>query len=268
MNKKNPWLASLFSLLVPGLGHLYAGHLKKAILIFLLLWPFIIIMRTMALIPYLFPVYYLSLVSFILYYIIDPFVLVKKNIVFENPWQRWYFYILFIGIQIISIPFIKGYIDKLSYVSFYSIPTPSMEPTLQVGDLMACKKANSLKRNEVCIFKYPEDPSTPFVKRCVGEPGDTIEIKEGNVYINGKLADSPEKMNFSYSILTDEVLSKDFFEKAGVREVSPTGKGYNVFTTEKISRMISSVKGIKSVLPNLRYKGEMDPMVFLQNEFF
>ncbi|MCL0028588.1 signal peptidase I [Dehalococcoidia bacterium] len=47
------------------------------------------------------------------------------------------------------------------------------------------------RRGEVIIFRYPNDPSRDFVKRVIGLPGDTVEIRRGQVYINGIPLDEP-----------------------------------------------------------------------------
>ncbi len=87
-------------------------------------------------------------------------------------------------------------------IQAYKIPSGSMIPTLIVGDhLLAAKFTYGLKipymdvkccawrkpkRGEVVIFEFPLDPSKDFVKRVVGVGGDTVEVKDGVIYINGK----------------------------------------------------------------------------------
>jgi signal peptidase I len=48
-----------------------------------------------------------------------------------------------------------------------------------------------IQRGDVVVFWYPQDRTKSFIKRVVGLPGETVEIRKGNVYINGKLLDEP-----------------------------------------------------------------------------
>lgn len=55
---------------------------------------------------------------------------------------------------------------------------------LQIGDKQICKKLSDPKRFDIIIFKYPDDESILYIKRIIGLPGETVEVKSGNVYIN------------------------------------------------------------------------------------
>jgi signal peptidase I len=86
-------------------------------------------------------------------------------------------------------------------VQAFQIPTGSMEPTLLIGDFLLVNKlvyANTLSpleevvlprknlsRQDIVVFKYPNDLSKDFVKRVIGLPGETLEIKNKQVFING-----------------------------------------------------------------------------------
>jgi signal peptidase I len=48
-----------------------------------------------------------------------------------------------------------------------------------------------IQRGDVVVFWYPKDPSKSFIKRVVGLPGETVEIRQGRVYVNGKLVPEP-----------------------------------------------------------------------------
>jgi len=92
----------------------------------------------------------------------------------------------------------------------YHVPSPSMVPTLLVGDeLIASKFAygwgkysspiglmpdfsgrlfgHAPKRGDVVVFRLPRDPATTYVKRLIGLPGDRIQMREGRLYINDEM---------------------------------------------------------------------------------
>jgi signal peptidase I len=92
----------------------------------------------------------------------------------------------------------------------YTVPSPSMVPTLLVGDELAASKyaygyskysspiglmpdfsgrllGREPDRGDVIVFRLPRDPSTTYVKRLIGLPGDRIQMQRGRLYINGAL---------------------------------------------------------------------------------
>jgi signal peptidase I len=85
-------------------------------------------------------------------------------------------------------------------VEAFKIPSGSMENTLQVGDFLLVNKLvygaevpfthshlpriRDPHRGDVIVFEWPEDPTKNFVKRLVGVPGDTVEMREGNLIRN------------------------------------------------------------------------------------
>jgi signal peptidase I len=85
-----------------------------------------------------------------------------------------------------------GYLQDNVFEVCYT-PTPSMAPILQAGDLFVTFKNEPIKRWDIIGFNKPPgsqiDPNCKnLIKRCVGLPGDTIEITDKGVLINGKLA--------------------------------------------------------------------------------
>jgi signal peptidase I len=93
------------------------------------------------------------------------------------------------------------------FIQAFRIPTSSMEDTLLISDQIIANKFiygttvpwskdkilkfTRPKRGEVFIFRYPNDPKMMFIKRCMGLPGDRIEMKDKIFYINGKKIDEP-----------------------------------------------------------------------------
>lgn len=73
------------------------------------------------------------------------------------------------------------------------IPTESMENTIIAGDKVVVLRVSYLfaepKRGDMVVFRYPDNETINYAKRIIGLPGDTIEIRDGLVYVNG--ADEP-----------------------------------------------------------------------------
>ena len=90
----------------------------------------------------------------------------------------------------------------------FKIPTGSMEENLLVGDHILVNKfiygpsvtslerfllpSHSVRHGDVVVFKFPDDPTRDFIKRCIGLPGDEIEIVDKVVFVNGRKLDDQE----------------------------------------------------------------------------
>lgn len=77
------------------------------------------------------------------------------------------------------------------------VPTGSMENTIMTGDRILALRTSywfdSPERGDVAVFRYPDDPEQKilYVKRVIGVGGDTVEIKDGDVYVNDVLQEEP-----------------------------------------------------------------------------
>lgn len=71
-----------------------------------------------------------------------------------------------------------------------SSPTGSMENTFMIGEKVVTYRLAYLfsdpKRGDIVVFQAPDSPEEDYVKRVIGLPGETVEIKDGSVYIDGK----------------------------------------------------------------------------------
>ena len=76
-------------------------------------------------------------------------------------------------------------------VELYVVDGPSMQPTLQDGERLVVNKFiyhwRNPARSEIVIFRYPRDHSRDFIKRVIAVGGDTVEIKDGHVFVNDAL---------------------------------------------------------------------------------
>lgn len=81
-------------------------------------------------------------------------------------------------------------------VAPFKIPSGSMRPTLMEGDRILVNKFgyyfSDPQRGQIMVFKYPDDPKRPFIKRVVAVGGDEVEIRNGGLLINGQPLDEPE----------------------------------------------------------------------------
>jgi len=98
-------------------------------------------------------------------------------------------------------------------IQAFRIPSESMRDTLLVGDFLFVNKfeygpkipfthvrlpgLHPPRRGDVIVFQFPQDPSKDFIKRCIATGGETVEVREKEVYVNGK------KLNEPYARHTD-----------------------------------------------------------------
>jgi signal peptidase I len=96
---------------------------------------------------------------------------------------------------------------RIFIIQAFRIPTGSMEDTLLVGDFLFVNKfiygahvpftdfrlpgVRAPERGDIVVFEYPKDPDRDFIKRVIGLPGETVEIVNTVVFVDGKLLEEP-----------------------------------------------------------------------------
>jgi signal peptidase I len=113
---------------------------------------------------------------------ISPIVAPRRGLPTGSAMQQFFIRLAFGGV---FLGLVQTY-----YIAGFKIPAGSNIPTLQVGDRMYVDKLAYLlhapERGDMMVFSYPREPSKQFIKRVVGVPGDTIEVKNNQLTVNGK----------------------------------------------------------------------------------
>ncbi len=103
-------------------------------------------------------------------------------------------------VQTIVFAFICAFIITHVFIVNARVPSASMETTIMTGDRLIANrlayKFSEPKRFDIAVFKFPDDPEqkTLYIKRIIGLPGDKVEIKDNEIYIN----DNPEPIDSSF----------------------------------------------------------------------
>ena len=114
-------------------------------------------------------------------------------------------------------------------VQAFKIPTGSMENNLLIGDHLLVNKfvvgpasgervllpMRDIRRQDIVVFKYPDEPERDFIKRVIGLPGETVELRNKKVYINGQPLDEPYVHFLEPASHSQEITSFDVRERYG-----------------------------------------------------
>lgn len=123
-----------------------------------------------------------------------------STVAFQKSTAREYFESIVVAV--ILALFVRTFVFQA-----FKIPTGSMEPNLLVGDHLLVNKfvfgptafdlgrtllpMRAIERGDIVVFKFPEEPERDFIKRIIGLPGDTLQVRGHQVLINGTALDEP-----------------------------------------------------------------------------
>jgi signal peptidase I len=157
-----------------------------------------------------------------------------------------------IGVAVLIALLLRSFV-----VEAFKIPSGSMIPTLKVGDHIFVNKfiyglgwpLSGVKfwrygkphRGDVIVFKYPEEPDKDFIKRVVAIEGDTVEIRDGRVLLNGQVLPREHVGVLTYTDISDEV-SPPRVESRVADEWRETidGKPFSIYTNVGASASVCS----------------------------
>ena len=211
----------------------------------------------------------------------------------------------------------------------FTIPTPSMENSLLVGDFLFVSKLHygtrtpktplqvplthqtiwgtnipsytdaiqlpqfrlpgfsDVKRGDVVVFNYPPelqhpvDLKTNYIKRCMGLPGDKLEVRDLQVFANGKAVENPPRMENEYFVATTTSVNEaKVFKDNGISEynsyqetfndtiASNDQSGYLVYTTVELAAKLKTYDFVKDVTLVKASKEISEPMLYPNSQLF
>jgi signal peptidase I len=117
----------------------------------------------------------------------------------------------------------------------------SMEPNFDDGQYLIIDELSyhfrEPQRGEVIVFKYPYNPSQRYIKRIIGLPGETIEIKDGQVLINGQILDESNYLpegTVTSGLIKTNLGEKEYFVLGDNRLASSDSRRWGVLPRENI----------------------------------
>ncbi|MFO0898739.1 MAG: signal peptidase I [Pirellulales bacterium] len=194
---RSPLVAVILSLLATGLGQIYCGHIVRGLVLFLgsLLFTPAILMA--ALLPPSTAVLVglglalLGVLGIYIFAIVDALLLARRGRDDFQPqdYNRPLVYALFI---LVGLTYPAGglYFIRSSGFEAFKIPTASEAPSLLPGDRILVNKSTYqrrfVRRGDEVVFRVPSEPGRNWVKRVIALPGDTVEVKDNLVIVNGQ----------------------------------------------------------------------------------
>lgn len=198
-----PWLASLLQIVTPGLGNLYSGRPLHGLVLHVAVQG-IVLFLALALLWLPWPVNFLipvaAAIVVTVFVIFDGFRCARaaRTGFSLARYNRWHVYILVVAVlAIVAAPeqVLVGSPTRAYVMQTFSTATTSMEPTVLLGDHVVVDKSayafSEPKRGDLVLYRATGRPQTIFMKRIVGMPGETIEMRNSEVFVNGKKIDEP-----------------------------------------------------------------------------
>jgi signal peptidase I len=217
VKRRNPWVSFILTQICPGVGPLYNDDFRwvyfsvaASIVVALVseLWLFDSLKKLLVAVCF-------GLI-FDLALSVQAFVKSRRIQQMElKMYQRGSVYVL-LALLVYGVPDGYGFLYP-SRVRSFQIPSESMVPNLLVGDRLVADGwaywHKDPQRGDIIVFDYPREPSTKFVKRLVGLPGDRIEMKHGELYLNNQLV--PQTRTATPLILDHGWRAAEYMENLG-----------------------------------------------------
>ena len=188
---RKPILAFLLSLLAPGLGQIYNGqNMKGAILALIVFGSALLLVSSIIATFFWFAASAFLVISTLLYTALDAAIVANRiHRITLRATNRGLVYaaVLFVWFLVSSSIIIMF---RSAPIQTFHIESPTMEPTIAAGEYIAVDMRpyheRSPARDELLAFYIDSSAAYSLIRRCIAVPGDTVEIRRGVPYVNGK----------------------------------------------------------------------------------
>jgi len=226
LTRRNPWIAFLLTQICPGWGQIYNRDWKWLGITFVI----VVLLSTFSAF-FLFDSLQQIAIAIGLGLVLGLALSVQafrkaKQVpsIERSPkeFRWWHIVYRLLGVYFLFAALLFGFPDGYGLfmptrLRSFQIPSESMVPNLLVGDRLVADGwaywGKEPKRGDVVVFDYPKDPSVKFVKRLVGLPGDVIEFKRGELYINQQLV--PQRRTETVPLEAGSRNATEFLETLG-----------------------------------------------------
>lgn len=255
--KRSPIWTAVLSLIMPGLGHVYAGELRKGLSLISVEYGVILLAGVFGILSTFYGIasFIVLAIGFYLFVVISSVRLALKNKEYQlQSYNRWYWYLaIFVVISVIANILLSSRGDILGYET-YRIPAKSMEPTLQVGDFITVNtRYQQPKVGDIIVFLYPKDRNIPYVKRVAALGNDTVSINNGIVTRNGNtenllfVPENKRQKDFSISMEERQVPENEVFLLGDWRDNSNDSRFWGTVPVTDVIGKVSHIWFSKDV---------------------
>jgi signal peptidase I len=198
---RRPWLAFLVGVFFPGLGHLYAGDpLRAAIaagIVFVAITPARFLVG--ALLSWSAAAVIAGLVASLVMWFAIPLdgarLARHRRDRTLSAWNRVWVYVVYAVLAFVLWTVTSMWWREHLWFRTFRIPSAAMADTILLDDIVLADMRTSrlfpLRRGEIIIFEYPPEPEISYLKRVVGLPGETLELRAGHLHVDGLLLEEP-----------------------------------------------------------------------------
>jgi signal peptidase I len=199
----SPWITALLTVLTPGLGHIYLGQARRGITLFVLVMiaDTLLMFAMMGVLArfWMFAVSLGLLLGLWLYIMVDAIGRACRMRDYPHEgYNRWTTYAaaFVVACIIFAAPCVYAvHANASGQLLVLNAVTPSMEPTLRVGEYFLADatyyRSRAPSRGDVAVYLHPKQAHLYYIKRIVAVEGDRVAIKGGRTVVNGMIVEEP-----------------------------------------------------------------------------